>query len=86
MKIPVTSDISSFAISLETNFPVTNLTLSEGTLSGSGSSYIHKSPDHFLGKKAGEYLEHTFQMDYPGVQEPPSGPIHGRSAIKYKIN
>ena len=70
LKILLTSDISQFTISLDTDLPLTTLTFYDGTLSGSGSSFSLQSPSYFSGKSAGQYLEYSFAIVYPGSQEP----------------
>merc|ERR1711962_1801930 len=70
LRIPLTTDISSYTISLETDRPVTSLTFWEGTLTGSKTSFTLKSPSYFGGKTTGKILEHGFQLQYSGSVEP----------------
>merc|ERR1719414_865222 len=70
LRIPLTTDISSYTISLETDRPVTSLTFWEGTLTGSDTSFTLQSPSYFGGKTAGKILEHGFQLQYSGSVEP----------------
>ena len=62
--------MSQYSISFTTDLPVSSLTFWEGQLTGSGNSFTLQSPSYFSGKKAGEYLEHGFQLSFSGSTEP----------------
>ena len=70
LRIPITSAISQYTITLNTDRPVTTVTFWEGTLTGSGSSFTLQSPSYFSGKNTGDILEHGFQVAFPGDIEP----------------
>ena len=70
LRIPITSAISQYTITLNTDRPVTTVTFWEGTLTGWGSSFTLQSPSYFSGKNTGDILEHGFQVAFPGDIEP----------------
>jgi len=70
LSIPLTSDLSEYTISLETDRPLTNLTFWDGTLTGSETSFTLEGPPYFQGKTSGDILDHTFVLQYSGSLEP----------------
>jgi len=69
--IPVSTDLSSYELKLETSLPLTNIVFWEADVSpATGSSFTVKSKSWFGGAQAGSSLALGFQVGFSGTTDP----------------
>jgi len=68
LRVPVTSAISDYTISLTADRKVKGLRFYEGSLSGKGKKFTLKNPWYFHGANNGDFITVGFQYDYQGTK------------------